>query len=123
MVKKYRKPLTEEQREKATQNLVKARAAKAPSKNLSIHESVRELPDTHPVSLKKVKHWINVNKEERDSLRKQLRVKYDKKLNNRYNILNAYVLNMEAYLRTGTWLDLFYGQDQEYKVNHVKWRE
>ena len=121
--KKYRKPLTEEQREKATQNLVKARAAKAPSKNLSIHESVRELPDTHPVSLKKVKNWINVNKEERDSLRTQLRVKYDKKLNNRYNILNAYVLNMEAYLRTGTWLDLFYGQNQEYKVKHVKWRE
>ena len=120
MVKRKRKLLTKEQRQKATQNLVKARAAKPPSKNLSIHEDVRNLPDDHPVSLKKVKQWINVNKEERDSLRKQLRIKYDKKINNRYNILDVYVRNMEVYLRTGNWVDLFYGQHQENKVKYVK---
>ena len=120
MAKRKRKYLTEEQRQQATQNLVKARAAKPPSKNLSIHEDVRNLPDEHPVSLKKVKQWINANKEERDSLRKQLRIKYDKKINNRYNILDVYVRNMEVYLRTGNWVDLFYGQHQENKVKYVK---
>ena len=120
MVKKRRRLLTKEQRQKATKNLAKARAAKSPSKNLSIHESVRNLPDEHPISLKKVKHWINVNKEERDSLRKQLRVKYDRKINNRYNILDVYVRNMEMYLRKGVWLDMFYGQDQECKISYVE---
>ena len=119
MVKRKRKILTEEQRQRATENLVRARAAKPESKNLSIHEDVRNLPDEHPISLKKVKKWININKEERDSLSKQLRIKYDKKINNRYNILDVYVRNMQSYLKSGVWTDLFYGVEQEYKIRYV----
>ena len=73
--KKYRKSLTTEQREVAAQNLVKARAAKPASKNLSIHEEVRNLPDEHPISLKKVREWLKLSKEERSSLGAQLRKK------------------------------------------------
>ena len=117
--KKYRKTLTTEQREVATQNLVKARAAKPASKNLSIHEEVRNLPDEHPISLKKVREWIKLTKEERSSLGAQLRKKYNKNMNNRFNILDVYVRNMEAYLKNGVWLDLFYGSKQEYKIRYV----
>ena len=117
--KKYRKTLTTEQREVATQNLVKARAAKPASKNLSIHEEVRNLPDEHPISLKKVREWIKLTKEERSSLGAQLRKKYNKNMNNRFNILDVYVRNMEAYLKNGVWLDLFYGSKQEYKIKYV----
>ena len=117
--KKYRKTLTTEQREVATQNLVKARAAKPASKNLSIHEEVRNLPDEHPISLKKVREWIKLSKEERSSLGAQLRKKYNKNMNNRFNILDVYVRNMEAYLKNGVWLDLFYGSKQEYKIKYV----
>jgi len=117
--KKYRKALTTEQREVATQNLVKARAAKPVSKNLSIHEDVRNLPNNHPISLKKVREWIKINKEERSDLAAHLRKKYNKKMNNRYNILDVYVRNMETYLKNGVWLDLFYGLKQEYKIKYV----
>ena len=117
--KKYRKSLTTEQREVAAQNLVKARAAKPASKNLSIHEEVRNLPDEHPISLKKVREWLKLSKEERSSLGAQLRKKYNKNMNNRFNILDVYVRNMEAYLKNGIWLDLFYGLKQEHKIRYV----
>ena len=118
--KKYRKSLTTAQREVAAQNLVKARAAKpASSKNLSIHEEVRNLPDEHPISLKKVKEWLKICKEERSSLSPQLRKKYNKKMNDRFNILDVYIRNMEAYLKHGVWCDLFYGAKQEYKIKQV----
>tara|TARA_R110000822_G_scaffold307115_1_gene433843 strand:+ start:610 stop:1002 length:393 start_codon:yes stop_codon:yes gene_type:complete len=117
--KKYRKSLTTAQREVAAQNLVKARAAKPASKNLSIHEEVRNLPDEHPISLKKVKEWLKICKEERSSLSPQLRKKYNKKMNDRFNILDVYIRNMEAYLKHGVWCDLFYGAKQEYKIKQV----
>jgi hypothetical protein len=116
--KKFRKPLTEEQRNNRIKSLVKARAAKPDAKNISVHIEVRNLPDDHPTSLKKVRNWIKINKEERDGLRKQLKTKYDRKANNRYNILDVYVRNMEAYLKTGVWTDLFYGLNQEYKIKY-----
>ena len=40
-------------------------------------------------------------------------------MNNRFNILDVYVRNMEAYLKNGVWLDLFYGAKQEYKIKYV----
>ena len=118
-LKKHRKTLTTKQRKVATQNLVKARAAKPASKNLSVHQEVRNLPDEHPISLKRVKEWIKLNKDERSSLASHLRKKYDRKMNNRFNILDVYVRNMETYLKNGVWLDLFYGAKQEYKIKYV----
>lgn len=47
-VRKKRKPMTPEQRAAAAERLALARAAKAPAKNVSIHESIRNLEDDHP---------------------------------------------------------------------------
>ena len=56
-VRKKRKPMTEEQRQAATERLAKARAAKAPAKNDSISPVVLARGDDHPLSAKKVKVW------------------------------------------------------------------
>ena len=60
-VRKKRKPMTPEQRIAAAERLERARAAKAPAKNQTIHQNVISLPDEHYLSAKKVKSWIKSN--------------------------------------------------------------
>ena len=119
MVKRRRKPLTEEQKNERRERLAKARASKAPPKYVSVDPAVRELPDDHPISLKKVREWIKSNKEEKARLKKILRTSNDRHVNNRFNIVDCYLQNMEYYIRNGVWLDLFYGENQE---NKMGWR-
>jgi len=45
MIKKKRKPMTEEQKKAACERLAKARAARQPAKNSSINHSVLAKPD------------------------------------------------------------------------------
>ena len=112
--RKRRKPMTEEQRAAAAERLAKARAAKGESKNLSLHKDIRNLEDDHPISPTKVKKWLKSNKEALAAAKKD--AKTDKKANARIGQLETYVTNMERYLRTGVWLNLFYGENQEHKV-------
>jgi len=75
--RKSRKPMTEEQKEAASERLVKARAAKL-EKNpdygqTNIHESLRKLPDDHQLSPAKVKHWIKVQQDYAKSERAAVR--------------------------------------------------
>jgi hypothetical protein len=116
--KKWRKPLTEEQKAERRERLKKAREAKAPPKYLSIASDVRELKDDHPLCLKSVRNWIKINKDERARLRKILRKNKDRHVNTRYNIIDCYVQNMEQYLRSGIWTDLFYGENQEFNITY-----
>ena len=113
-IRKRRKPMTKEQRAAAAERLAKARAAKGASKNLSLHQSIREMPDDHPISPAKVKKWLKVNKEALAAAKKDARS--NKKLLGRVGILDTYVTNMERYLRTGVWMDLFYGENQEHRI-------
>ena len=113
-VRKRRKPMTKEQRAAAAERLAKARAAKGESKNLSLHKDIRNLEEGHPISPIKVKRWLKSNKEALAAAKKD--AKTDKKANARVGQLETYVTNMERYLRTGVWLDLFYGENQEHKV-------
>ena len=113
-IRKRRKPMTKEQKIAASQRLAKARAAKGQSKNLSVHKDNRNLPDDHPVSPAKVKKWIKSNKEALAVAKKEART--NKKAIGRVSVLDTYVMNMERYLRTGVWFDLFYGENQEHKV-------
>tara|TARA_Y100000114_G_C11757124_1_gene327481 strand:+ start:238 stop:720 length:483 start_codon:yes stop_codon:yes gene_type:complete len=113
-VRKRRKPMTKEQRAAAAERLAKARAAKGESKNLSLHKDIRNLEEDHPISPIKVKRWLKSNKEALAAAKKD--AKTDKKANARVGQLETYVTNMERYLRTGVWLDLFYGENQEHKV-------
>ena len=113
-VRKRRKPMTKEQRAAAAERLAKARAAKGESKNLSLHKDIRNLEEDHPISPTKVKKWLKSNKEALAAAKKD--AKTDKKANARVGQLETYVTNMERYLRTGVWLNLFYGENQEHKV-------
>ena len=112
--RKRRKPMTKEQRAAAAERLAKARAAKGEPKNLSLHKDIRNLEEDHPISPTKVKKWLKSNKEALAAAKKD--AKTDKKANARVGQLETYVTNMERYLRTGVWLDLFYGENQEHKV-------
>ncbi len=112
--RKRRKPMTKEQRAAAAERLAKARAAKGESKNLSLHKDIRNLEEDHPISPAKVKKWLKSNKEALAAAKKD--AKTDKKANARVGQLETYVTNMERYLRTGVWLNLFYGENQEHKV-------
>ncbi len=112
--RRSRKPITKEQRAAAAERLAKARAAKGESKNLSLHKDIRNLEEDHPISPTKVKKWLKSNKEALAAAKKD--AKTDKKANARVGQLETYVTNMERYLRTGVWLDLFYGENQEHRV-------
>ena len=112
--RKRRKPMTKEKRAAAAERLAKARAAKGASKNLSINENIRNLEDDHPISPAKVKKWLKTNKEALAAAKKDART--NKKLLGRVGVLDTYVTNMERYLRTGVWMDLFYGENQEHRV-------
>ena len=50
MIKKKRKPMTEEQKQAACERLAKARAARPPAKTSSIHHSVLARPDDDMLS-------------------------------------------------------------------------
>ena len=120
--RKRRKPMTEEQRQAAAERLEKARKARA-AKNpnygqSSIHESLRDLPDDAPINPKKVKKWIKTQKElasmERRNEKANVKGATDRRMSH-----EAYVRNMQKYLRDGDWIDLFYGEHQEKKIGYI----
>ena len=120
-VRKKRKPMTDEQKAAAAERLEKARqvrAEKNPDYGQSgIHESLRDLPDDAPVNPKKVKQWIKTQKElasaERKAHKSGVKGAYARMLNH-----EGYVKHMKTYLRTGDWVDLFYGEHQEKKIRN-----
>ena len=120
--RKPRKPMSEEQRVSAAARLEKAREkrkANNPDYGLSgIHESIRDLSDEHPVAPKKVKRWINTQKElaaaERSAVRQKIKGALAKQL---YH--EGYIKQMTIYLKTGDWISMFYG---EYQQSKVRWR-
>tara|TARA_Y100000748_G_C15499396_1_gene489426 strand:+ start:2923 stop:3471 length:549 start_codon:yes stop_codon:yes gene_type:complete len=120
--RKPRKPMTEEQRKAASERLAKARearAAKNPDYGKSgVHQSIRELNDDHQLHPDKVKDWIKTQKDlvktERAAVRQNIKGAIAKLANH-----EGYIRNMQTYLRTGDWVDNFYGEHQQGKV---KWR-
>ena len=100
--------------------MAKVRAAKKPPAYKSIHEDVKALPDDNTLSVKNVKEWEKHNKERVKDLKYKIR-RMDK--GKEQNILRrelhnreVYLANIAKYLDTSTWLDLFYGKDQEHKT-------
>ena len=121
-VRKKRKPMTEDQKQAAAERLEKARAARA-AKNPNygqsgIHESLRDLPDDAPINPKKVKRWIKTQRElaaaERRNEKSGIKGATDRRSSH-----EAYVRNMQKYLRDGDWVDLFYGEHQEKKIGYI----
>ena len=109
--------------EEQLDKMAKVRAAKKPPAYKNIHEDVKALPDDDTLSVKNVKEWEKHNKERVKELKYKIR-RMDKgrdksllerELQNR----EVFLMNIATYLDTSTWLDLFYGKDQEHKT---KWR-
>tara|TARA_B100000700_G_scaffold326843_1_gene439626 strand:+ start:1225 stop:1782 length:558 start_codon:yes stop_codon:yes gene_type:complete len=115
---KKRKPLSEKQKEERRARLAKARANRAPTEYKSVHEAVPR-DDRHPWNVKNIKKWIKTNRDELSSLKKQLRTKYDRQMNDRFNIIDCYVQNLETYLRTGIYQDFRYGENMEGRVRRI----
>ena len=117
-VRKKRKPMTPEQREAAAERLAKARAAKAPAKNDSVCSYVLDKGDEHPLSAKKVKSWIKTQKSLASSHKAEMRRDIKGSHSKYYNCV-AYVRNMQHYLKHGDWVDDYYG---EYAEKRVQWK-
>lgn len=116
--RKPRKPMTEEQRKAAAERLAKARAAKKPSENLSVHESIRDLPEDHELHPDKVKAWIKDWKKQLASIRHYARSKDAKEIATYYDV-DGYIKNMQRYLESGVWLDMFWGEHRQNKITYA----
>ena len=79
--------------------------------------SQRTLPDD-AFNPDKVKQWINTQKELAILERKGIRQKVKGAIANHASH-EAYVKNLQRYLRTGDWVDDFYG---EYQEKRIRWR-
>jgi len=120
-IRKKRKPMTPEQKAAAVERLAKARAARQaanPSQPKNVCAEVLALDDEHYLSYNKVKGWIKANqellKEARASVRKGM-----KGAEAEVKSYEAYIRNMNRYLRDGDWVDEFYGEHMNQKI---KWR-
>ena len=118
--KKTRK-ITEEQREALRERMKLMRAKKTPSEYKNISKMVLNLPDDDTYSFKNIKAWIKHNKEMISALNAQSRSRNstDKERRTSENLAQskkAYVRYCEYYLKTGDWISMFSGQDEEHKV-------
>ena len=108
--------------EKQLDKMAKVRAAKKPPSYKNIHEDVKALSDDHTLSVKNVKGWEKHNKERVKDLKYKIRrmdkgkdrALFEREVENR----SVYLININKYLDTSTWLDLFYGKDQEHKTRY-----
>ena len=110
-----RRKLTQQQKDAAAARLAAARAKKGEPKYSQYNQKVVNLPDDHKLSFKKVRSWIKTNKAKLPLLKKAVRQKERGSIA-KLAITEGYISNMESYLRTGLWLDLFYGEDQEHST-------
>jgi hypothetical protein len=116
--RKKRKPMTEEQRAAAIERLAKARAAKGPPKNSSIHPDVLSLPEDHPLAYNKVKEWLDYNKDHLKSIKHQA-VSKDSKERQEFQTVQTYVKNLGTYIKDNVWCDHRYGKMMEHKMEWV----
>ena len=103
--------------------MAKARAAKKPPEYKNIHPEIKALDDDNYLSIKNVKEWERHNKDRVKELKYTIRrIEKGKEQNllirELYN-REGYLKNIATYFETGTWLDLFYGKDQE---QLVRWK-
>ena len=102
--------------------MAKVRAAKKPPKYKNIHPDVKDLPDDNTLSVKNVKEWEKHNKERVKELKYKIRrmdkgkekTLFEREVENR----SVYLANIAKYFDTSTWLNLFYGKDQEHKTRY-----
>ena len=119
-VKRTRK-ITEEQREALRERMKEMRKKRKPAEYKNVSERVLTLPDDDTYSFKNVKGWIKHNKEMVAALGKQGRGRHVGEKEQRRAEMQAasrkaYIRYCEYYLKTGDWIGIFSGQDEEHKV-------
>jgi len=119
-IKKTRK-LSEEHKEKLRTRLAEMRAKKKPAEYKNIAKSVLALPDDDTYSFKNVKEWIKENKLQVSALGQQVRSrggtpKEKQAASNLADSKKAYIRYCEYYLRSGDWIGMFSGANEEHKV-------
>lgn len=120
-VRKKRKPMSPEQRAAAAERLAKAREKRMkenPPTYKNIHPSVLAIPEDQPMSLKNIRKWIKTQKDLLSAERKQVRAGV-KGSETRVASHQAYIRNLERFLRDGDYIDDYYGEHQQTKI---KWR-
>ncbi len=119
--RKKRKPMSAEQKKAAGERLAKAREkrlAENPPEYKSIHPLVLARGDDDPWSHKKVKEWIKTQKGLMSAERANMRAKVKGAIA-RYESHRGYIRNLETYLRSGEYLDMFWGEYQEHRCKSI----
>ena len=119
-VKRTRK-ISEEQREALRERMKDMRKKRKPAEYKNVSERVLALPDDDTYSFKNVKEWIKENKLQVSALGQQARNKSiaPKEKQTASNLLDskkAYIRYCEYYLRSGDWIGMFSGSNEEHKV-------
>ena len=119
-IKRTRK-ISEEQREVLRKRMLEMRKKRKPAKYKNISKVVLALPDDDTYSFQNVKEWITYNKAVISGLGSQIRGRGVGEKEKRLAEIDmasrkAYIRYCEHYLRTGDWIGLFSGQDEEHKV-------
>ena len=115
------KKLTEKQKEAQRLRLEKMRAKKKPPEYKNVSKYVLSLDDEEPYSLKNVKEWIKHNKEMISMLQararnRELSPKDKQHALNMADNKKAYIRYIEHYIKTGDWIGMFSGRDEQNKV-------
>ena len=119
-VKRTRK-ISEEQREALRERMKDMRKKRKPAEYKNVNERVLALPDDDTYSFKSVRGWIKHNKEMVAALGKSVRGKYVGEKERRIAesqaaSRKAYIRYCEFYLKSGDWIGMFSGQNEEHKV-------
>jgi len=121
MKAKRTRKISEEQREALRERMKDMRKKRKPAEYKNVNERVLTLPDDDTYSFKNVKGWIKHNKEMVAALGKQGRGRHVGEKEQRRAEMQAasrkaYIRYCEFYLKTGDWIGMFSGQDEEHKV-------
>jgi|TARA_R110002051_G_scaffold18626_1_gene53397 hypothetical protein len=119
-VKKTRK-ISEEQRDALRERMIEMRKKRKPAEYKNISKNVIALPDDDTYSFKNVKDWITHNKTVISGLSAAARSRgigeKEKRIaENDIASRKAYIRYCEFYLKTGDWISMYSGQDEEHKV-------
>ncbi len=115
------KKLTEKQKEAQRLRLAEMRAKKKPPEYKNVSKYVLSLDDEEPYSLKNVKEWIKHNKEMVSMLQARARNRETSPKDKQHSLnqadsKKAFIRYIEHYIKTGDWIGMFSGRDEQNKV-------
>jgi len=82
------------------------------------HQTILDRGKDYYLSADKVLYWIEVNQYKLPSLKYAIKSNVKGAISD-YHCCQAYIREMRQYLRTGTWISDFYGENQQFKT---QWR-